>query len=213
MSMSASEAVARPRRVQNLEPKRSFSDLEDQGHIFDLIDEWAGRGSPGIGYRAFQAGLVAKSPAEIRSEFTQSFTHFMPLVDIIATSEATTAGDTAYGDHLATTGPTIDDLPDGNYLAIYGAVVSGDTAADVVHMSPSPNGTTPVDNDSAEREIATTGDFNPVMNISTHQLLNSHDNTITLQYKQTSGTSVVTWKKRWLAVIRYAQPFSGGFGV
>src|SRR5687768_3883968 len=72
------------------------------------------------------------------------FSQYAPQRAFVAASQAT--GSTSYT-NLATTGPSITGLPDGQYLAIVGAVMKNDTSGQLSLMSVAPNATTALDTD------------------------------------------------------------------
>lgn len=113
----------------------------------------------------------------------------------VLTSESTAS--TSYV-NLATTGPTVTGLSDGNYLLLFGAQYDS-PAAGAGYMSPSINGSTPSDNDGAIEDPRAANRFN-ISRAVTKTLANNNNNTVTMQYRSVSGTN--SWAYRWLVVLK-----------
>ncbi len=114
----------------------------------------------------------------------------------INTTEATSSG--SYTD-LATAGPSLTNLPDGNYLILLGCQMTCSFAGAGAFMSFSVNGTTASDNDGCA-----TGDdnFSSVSVASIKALSNKGSNTLTAKYR--AGTGTATFATRWLIALRYS---------
>lgn len=108
--------------------------------------------------------------------------------DFIATSETYSGGGT-YGD-LATVGPQILNIADGQYLIGYGCTSRGT-------MSPSINGATPSDDFAIDaNESDPSGAMLIIQSFS-----NNNNNSVKLQYKEN-----FSFANRWLFVMRLGAP-------
>ena len=103
---------------------------------------------------------------------------------------------------LATVGPQLTGLPDGQYLLVFGftAAASGGAAA------PSINGASPTDSQAASYQPG--GGIVIADAISTMRLLpvtlkNDGNSIVTLKYRF-DGSNTATFLYRWLAALRYA---------
>ena len=142
--------------------------------------------------------LEANPPRVPISQIT-GFTQFAATQAQVLTLETTTS--TTYAD-LATAGPTISGLPDGQYLFLFGGHIKSSAGGTTALMSLSYDGSTPVDADSAG--CANT-DQAGVSRAVTHTLSGvvTGGHTVKAQYRMGSaGTG--TYQNRWLVAIRYA---------
>lgn len=146
-----------------------------------------------VNYVGVQTWLANSPVFPISQVF--GFTQFTANTASTAASESTSS--TSYTD-LATTGPFLSGLADGNYLIVFGTVGSmGDTTNNFL-VSPQINSAAASDTDftlgfgtagmSAARAV-------------TKALSNNGSNTITLKYRVTGGTG--TFTKRWLVALKY----------
>lgn len=111
----------------------------------------------------------------------------------IAAQQSTTS--TSYTD-LATVGPELTGLSDGFYIVLFGAFCDTAASSTTSFMSPSFNGATALDADSASGPG--TG---PQSRALMTELRNNHVNTIRMKYKRSTGTTG-DWEKRWLVALR-----------
>ena len=117
---------------------------------------------------------------------------------LVGAFESTSA--TAYGD-LATVGPTLDSLADGNYLVLLVADIDIATAGKEAHMSYDPNGAGASDTWSAQ---CRSSDFVTCCRPSLVRLA-SGANTLTAKYRSdTAGAISSTFGNRQLFALKYA---------
>lgn len=117
----------------------------------------------------------------------------------VATAETTTS--TSFTD-LATTGPTLTGLPDGQYQVAFGATFDFSVGgAANAFMGVKANSTEAADNDSIFWNVPL-GDFVPGTRVHTFTLTNGGNNTLTARYRVTGSTG--RWRNRWLAAVRVA---------
>lgn len=124
------------------------------------------------------------------------FVQFTALsAPVVITTETIASG--VYGD-LATVGPTLTGLPDGQYLIIFGALVHTSAAGIASLMSVQPNSTLAVDSDALQSQAV-----DPVScaRAITKSLSNNGSNTLTAKYRS-GGTG--TYSNRWLLALKYA---------
>lgn len=114
----------------------------------------------------------------------------------VVTSEATSS--TAYVD-LATVGPTLTGVPDGNYLIAYGALMQNSVSGAGSAMSIQVNGTTAADADWAQTQ---TNVLVSVMRLTTKALSNNGSSTITAKYR--AGSNTATFRDRWMIALKYS---------
>ena len=116
----------------------------------------------------------------------------------VLTSEATTS--TTYT-ALATAGPSVSDLADGNYLIWFG-FRSQPPNNTVALMALEVNGAAASDNDAVSVANGATGaaDMSSSRAIS-KTLANNNNNTITAKYRVTAANST-SFQNRWMVVMR-----------
>lgn len=124
------------------------------------------------------------------------FTGFTATFSNVETAEST--GSTSYVD-LATVGPTVTDLPPGQYVLLHGAYIRNSGAGQAAVMSFSINGAAASDDDLAG---VTYTDNISVMRGSYKTTLTEQINTITAKYRVTGGTG--TFARRWLIALKTA---------
>ena len=115
----------------------------------------------------------------------------------VNTSETTSSA--TYAD-LATVGPQLTGLPDGQYFLIFGCVASSGAARDL-SMSVKINATEAIDDDRAF--IANTTVATPGISVVAKTLNGGGNNTVLSRYKTSSG-ALVTVSQRWLAGLKFA---------
>jgi hypothetical protein len=115
----------------------------------------------------------------------------------ISVSEGT--GSATYVD-LATVGPTLTGLPDGQYAVFVGAAAV--TTSGVCFMAIAENGAAASDSQSAQFATTTGGVSGAAAYLTT--LNNGGNNTLEAKYRTTAGTG--TFNHRWLIALKYANP-------
>lgn len=115
----------------------------------------------------------------------------------VITSEGTTS--TTFT-NLATTGPELTGLADGQYVFIFGCS-SVNSGAATAQMSLSYNGAAPSGSDSADNSVNV---FSGTARAVTKTLSNGGNNTVTCKYMSSSGASTATFYNRWLVGIKFA---------
>lgn len=125
------------------------------------------------------------------------FSQFTVQSDFVITSESTAS---LVYTNLATVGPTLTGIPDGQYLLAFGAQTS--VTNDTASMSVSVNGVAASDNDSAT--IGTTGAVGGnIVRFISSTLSTGGNNSVTVKYRTNNGT-VVPFLRRWLIALKYA---------
>ena len=116
----------------------------------------------------------------------------------VETEESTASG--TYTD-LATVGPQLTALPDGEYVVMYGCY-GQNSGTSTARISLKVNSTEAID---AEAAVALVGATNVVsiMSAAIKTLSNNGNNTLTCRYRAGSGTS--TFGTRWLIAFKYAE--------
>lgn len=137
--------------------------------------------------------LTVNQP-EIPASQVFGFSNYVPSYATVATSETTAS--TTYVD-LATAGPTISGIPDGDYFILLGGRLSVTPAPNSTFISLSINGSTPADADGALQPL---GSAISVVTGIQKTLSNSGSNTIKCQYRVAGGTG--TFANRFVAVFR-----------
>ena len=113
----------------------------------------------------------------------------------VATSGTTTSG--TYTD-LASAGPEITGLRDGQYLIFFGCRYMWNSAAQVTYMSLSVNGSAASDADACTTVAA---GASSVVSAVTKTLSNGNANTLTAKYRTDAGTTG-SYIERWLIAQR-----------
>jgi hypothetical protein len=137
-----------------------------------------------------------RTPASQISGFQQFLAQSAPSV---LTIESTTV--TTYGD-LATVGPSLTGLSDGNYIVLFGCRANG-AAADSARMSISVNGTAASDSDDCQSDSQNLIAGMSVMRAVPKRLNAGGNNTIVAKYRSQVGANV-SFGNRWLTAIRWA---------
>lgn len=141
---------------------------------------------------------LEQNPPAVTIQSIVGFTQFVVrAAPSIQTAEGTTSA--TYVD-LATVGPTLTMLPDGQYLVLYGAYGSTSSAAQAVWMSVQPNSTAASDNDAAA--------FNTTSGVPGARgflatLRNAGNNTLTAKYRA-DGAATGSFGRRWMIAFKYA---------
>jgi hypothetical protein len=104
----------------------------------------------------------------------------------------------SYGD-LATVGPVLTGLPDGQYFIILGCI-GGSGAVRAVAMAPKVNSTEAVDDNAAIISDTTVGAGG--VGACAMTLDGGGNNTITARYRSVTGLNVAI-SNRWMAVLKY----------
>lgn len=125
------------------------------------------------------------------------FSQFTVQSDFIETNESTTS--LPYTD-LATVGPTLTGIPDGQYILGFGAQTG--VVTDSASMSVSVNGAAASDADSATMGTSGAIGGNIVRFISS-TMSTGGNNTVTAKYKTNNGTTI-PFMRRWLIALKYA---------
>lgn len=135
------------------------------------------------------------------------FTQFTatPATSIL-TAETTVS--TTYTD-LATVGPTLTGLADGNYAIFFGAFLHNDTAGGGAVMSVKVNSTEASDNDFTSVFPAGSSAYPTggtcVSRVIFKALSNNGSNTLTCRYREAApATGTAKFSNRWLAALKYS---------
>lgn len=143
---------------------------------------------------------LSQNPAALPILQQQQFGQFLATVATpILTSQTRTSA--TYG-NLTTVGPSLADLPDGQYLLLFGAAAKCDTATILAVMSLSYNGAAASDNDAV---VSGAADFVSVARAVT-TTLSTGDNSVDAKYKISTTAATATFENRWLVAIKYANP-------
>lgn len=127
---------------------------------------------------------------------------FLQFTAIVAPPIATaeTRATSTFGD-LATVGPTLTGLPDGNYLLAFGAGAAGSPGVSNALMSAQVNAT-PVA--AGEYTYTSSASATSVMRILAKPLNNGGANTVTAKYASSNNAFSCTWADRWMLVLKYS---------
>ena len=156
-------------------------------------------GNPGALPAAFWAAVIDRvvvdAPSQIPVSQLQGFSQFRATAAPDILTEQTTPS-TSYT-NLATTGPEITGLSDGQFLVLFGYTGFAPAGTGSV-MSVSVNGAAASDNDWATQDNASNASTSRIV---LKTLAGSGSNTITAKYRSKfAGTS--TYSKRWLIALR-----------
>lgn len=147
-------------------------------------------------------GYLEVNPPTLPITQITGFTQFTPNSSAEAASGTTNS--TAYTATLsgATDGvPSFSDLPDGQYVLVFGAVIA-DAGGGGAYMSPAVNSTSATDANGVFAETTTTVKI-PGSRMITATLNNKGSNTITSNYRSVGG-GTVSFRNRWMVAIKYA---------
>lgn len=153
-------------------------------------------------FKSWISNYLALNGLDIPISQIQGFTSFSANLSEVATNESLAAGTTTYS-NLATVGPELTGLPDGQYLIGYGCNASRDTQQRTLYYSPSFNGAAASDNDAAQVDTNTT-DYVTLVRFTTETLDAGGNNSITMKYRQSGASTVASYKNRWLVCLRIA---------
>lgn len=140
---------------------------------------------------------LEQNPPAVTIQSIIGFSQFTAQVaPVITTQESRTTN--SFSD-LATVGPTLSGLSNGNYLVLFGALVNNNAGGGGA-MSVSVNGGAPSFSDRAFSDLA--GANISVMRAVTVSL-SAGNNTLTAQYEG-NGAATSFWQLRWLIALRYS---------
>lgn len=122
------------------------------------------------------------------------FTQFAANLATVNTFESTSS--TTYTD-LATVGPSLSNLPDGNYILLYGVTAFMGDAVNNFLAAPQVNSTAASDVDWA---LGSGSVGMGVSRATVKALSNSGSSTVTLRYRVTGGTG--SFENRWLIALK-----------
>lgn len=98
-------------------------------------------------------------------------------------------------------GPTLSGLPNGKYLAFWGANFGTGSGTDVVGlMGISPNGATPSDTHTAKARVTAPAEQVPMIYSRAYELNGSDQNYLQARYMRNSGGTAKFWN-RWLVAV------------
>lgn len=118
----------------------------------------------------------------------------------VATQETTTS--TTFT-NLATVGPSLPELPNGQYIFAFGAIAFTDTALGfAARMSIDINGAGASTSDACATTIASPG-LTSISRITT-ATLSAGNNTVTAKYLSDNNAHTMTFGNRWLIALKYA---------
>lgn len=127
------------------------------------------------------------------------FSQFMfQAAPTVGTNESTAAVYPSFVD-LATVGPTLSGIPNGNYVFLFGCQAKN-TVGDGALMGVSVNGSTPNNTTSAATNM--TG-YTQIMRASS-AALSAGNNTVTAKYSAGSGGGTSNFSLRFLYALKYA---------
>lgn len=103
----------------------------------------------------------------------------------------------AYAD-LVTPGPTLSDLPSGEYILVYGANLFGNFFNSQGAMAPAYNGVTPPNDNEAAVGYSIPDAFRAIT-----KRLDAPSNEIKMKYRWVGGVdSSIAFQRRWLVALR-----------
>lgn len=143
---------------------------------------------------------LEQNPPSIAITSILGFAQFTAQLARVVTGSSETTGSSVYGD-LATVGPTLSGLPNGQYVMLYAAQAMTDTLGHSAIVNVSFNGQAPAANDLAS--VGTTAGSYAV-GFTTVSLKNGN-NTAQLKYANDStGSSIASFNRRALLAIKFA---------
>jgi len=146
----------------------------------------------------FRTWLEQNPPAIPVSQIV-GFSQFTAQANSVATRESTIS--TTYV-NLTTAGPSLSGLPDGQYLFLFGCDAFNSVAGNQLTMSIKVNSTAAADSDATLADAPAATYKVCLMRAVTKTLANGGNNTITCQYRVSSGTG--SFENRWLIALRFA---------
>lgn len=133
-------------------------------------------------------------------QFNSFLPYVAPLINAV-TFETTTSS--TYG-NLATTGPTLSHLPDGNYVVLFGAILAKNAAAaNDSFMGYSVNSAAV--SGSKVCGTGTTQDVS-IVGFGNESLSNKGDNTIVAKYRSADNVNIASFLGRWMVAFKYQNP-------
>jgi hypothetical protein len=126
------------------------------------------------------------------------FAQFTAQTNVVPSLAGETTTSTSYT-NLATSGPSLTSLPDGEYLLLYGSFCKSSVSGDSTILSPSVNGAAASDDDLAGTQSSV---LTSAARATTKSLSNGGNNTLDLKYRVTAGTG--TYTHRFLVALKYA---------
>jgi len=155
-------------------------------------------------FKAWLLDYVAVNIPMIPISQIQGFTGFTAKsADPVLAIESTTA--TTYGD-LATVGPTLTGIGDGEYIILFGCKANGGTTGGGAiifgRMALEINGTAAADNDSCQSDSDRGIAGMSIMRAVVKTLDNGGNNTITAKYRSTDSSVSCSFGNRWLTALK-----------
>jgi hypothetical protein len=146
-------------------------------------------------YKGWLPEWITQAGIDVPISQVIGFSQFQaqPAANVL-TSETTAS--TSYTD-LATVGPSLSELADGQYLLMYGCF-SSNSGSDLSVYAPSVNGAAAADADQGGQ--VATGSY--TMRAVTKDLTAGGNNSVVLKYKVGGGTG--TFINRWMLALKYA---------
>jgi hypothetical protein len=177
----------------NLKKDASLTDFDYK--VYGALAKIVGKGFLAKDFLGYMVDYLSINQPLVPIGQIVGFTGFTASYANVETAETTTS--TSYTD-LATSGPTVTNLPPGQYVILHGAYIRATTASQAGAMSFSINGAAAVDDDLAgvtyvENISAMRGSF---------ETLTEEINTITAKYRVTGGTG--EFARRWLIALKTA---------
>jgi hypothetical protein len=174
-----------------------LNDSGGEDEFMSWIEDWA-------------AGHLMTQGAQIVGQPLLLFEEAPPIEDAQSTTSATFVD-------LGTRGPELTKMADGNWIAIWGCLVTNDAGGDVVaQMSILPSWAGESDSQVASTASAVStranmvysrafGAQGPAAVDSTGQ----GNNSMRARYRRQSGTGTPTFSNRWLVAVRTGPPTPG----
>jgi hypothetical protein len=150
-------------------------------------------------FETWMIDKVGSSGFDVPISQIVGFTQFLGQSDTKGTvSETTTSVNTPA--NLATVGPELTGLPDGEYLILFGAAAAHNSAGANTFMGVKVNSTEPADIETAFTQAAAPV---PLMRAVQKVLSNDGNNTLLCRY-YVGSASTATYYYRWLIALKIA---------
>ncbi len=143
-------------------------------------------------FKEYMVQYLALNQPPLSIDQIFGFSQFTAKSDFVVTNQNTTSA--TYTD-LATVGPSITGVADGQYLLLFGAQMLTSDAASNARMAVSVNAATPVNDDSCSvQATVSTMAFRGVLK----SLDTGGNNTLTAKYLSENGVATATFLRRQL---------------
>lgn len=152
-------------------------------------------------FMAYILDYIQTSRLQIPIGQVFGFTQFTAQQDVVGLGSAESTSSATYVD-LATVGPSLTGLPDGQYIIIFGCDAHNSATGVGSIMSLSINGVAAVDTDSCQMPDQTKDTSMARAVVKT--LSNGGANSVIAKYREGYAAGTATFTHRWLIALKYA---------